>query len=59
MLVTSAAIARRQGDAERARRELTEARDRLRAHHGDGDARTREAAAQLSSLSAAAPPPPG
>ena len=48
MLVTSAAIARAQGDAERARGELAEAVDRLRAHHGESDERARAAGAELA-----------
>ena len=48
MLVTSAAVARAQADPLRARRELTEALDRLRAHHGEADPRTRAADAELA-----------
>ncbi len=50
MLVASGRAARMQGDSERARRDLGEAVERLQAHHGAADARTREARASLAAL---------
>jgi serine/threonine-protein kinase len=50
MLEASGRVARLQGDRQRARRELAEAAERLRAHHGASDSRTREARAELAAL---------
>ncbi len=50
MLVTSAEVARAQGDPARARQELTEALDRLRKHHGAADPRAQRAGVELVAL---------
>ncbi len=50
MLLASGRVAKGEGDSARARRELQEALERLRRHHGDGDARTRDARAALAQL---------
>ncbi len=50
MLAASGRLARMQGDRRRARRDLGEAVERLLAHHGAADARTREARASLAAL---------
>ncbi len=50
MLVTSAEIARAQGDRARARRELTDALERLRKHHGAADPRAQKAGVELVAL---------
>jgi tetratricopeptide (TPR) repeat protein len=47
ILVASGRVALAQGDRPRARRDLAEAVDRLRAHHGESHPDTREAAALL------------
>jgi tRNA A-37 threonylcarbamoyl transferase component Bud32 len=51
MLLASARLARAQKDGDRARRELAETLERLRRHHGEPDPRTREARADLATLS--------
>ena len=47
MLLASGRVARGQGDRERARREIGEALERLRRHHGENDPRTVQARAAL------------
>lgn len=47
MLLASGRVARYQGDRERADRELEEALERLRRHHGEKDSRTAAARAAL------------
>ena len=53
MLAASGRLARMQGDRERARRELGEAVERLQAHHGSTDPRTREARSGLAAVGGA------
>lgn len=50
MLLASGRAAHAQSDRERARRDLQEALERLKRHHGESDARTREARAALVGL---------
>jgi hypothetical protein len=47
MLLASGRVARYQGDRERARREIGDAFERFRRHHGEMDRRTLEARAAL------------
>ena len=51
MLLASGRVARAQGDAERSRRELAEAAERLEKHRGAADARTLEARRELTAAS--------
>ncbi len=50
MLLASGRVARLQDDRDRARRDLSEALERLRRHHGDKDARTAEARTALAGI---------
>jgi hypothetical protein len=47
MIFASGRIARYQGDRERAHREIEDALERFRRHHGEKDRRTLEARAAL------------
>ena len=51
MLLASGEVARAQGDGPRSRQDLSSAFERLKAHHGDADPRTREARSELAAAS--------